>query len=577
MIKFISNYTCKLAIALLCLAGTNCAFSQISTRSEFESPLHIPLLLSGNYGELRSTHFHAGIDLKTLGETGQPVHASKEGYISRIKIQSGGYGRSIYITHPNGLKTVYGHLQSFHPEIEAYVKQNQYKLQRFEVNLYPPKEKFILNQGQQFALSGNTGRSGGPHLHFEIRKSNNDVPLNVLKFDLPVKDNISPEFRNLYVYSFQENSVTGSNGEKRKGYSVSKRNDTSYYISNTVIVENEFCGFGTEVYDFLNGSNNRCGVYTLDLLINDVQEFSFVINAISFQKTRYINAHMDYDLKISEKKSVHRLFKLPNNELPIYSVNHSGDLMKIKKDSLYFGKIVACDAYGNRSVLEFKFKSTIDSVAPLNSDKTTLVRWNEGYDFSNNTTRIKIPPGALYRDIYFKYSELASPSMYGDTLCIHYDTEPLHRKITIKIVPDTIPAQFVSKLVIARIEDGELSYEGSEWQNNYITAQTRDFGKFIVTIDTVSPEIVPINFIEEGEYQAGDRLRFRVTDDLSGLKSYNAFIDNQWVLLEYDAKNDLMYYTIDKDRMSVGKNHTMKLHVVDNMKNVAIFENQFTY
>ncbi len=577
MVKFLTSAVKFQVFEILLLISSNFVFSQTTYNTEFDSPLRIPLLLSGNYGELRSTHFHAGLDLKTQAKIGQPVYSVEEGYISRIKIQSGGYGHSIYITHPGGYKTVYGHLDRFNQDIEAYVKQAQYKLRKFEVNLYPPKDKFNLKKGQQFAFSGNTGRSGGPHLHFEIRKAKNDVPLNGLKFNFPVKDNLHPEFRNLYTYSFPENNTIGNNGEERKGYPVIRKNDSTFFVRDRIELKYEFCGFAVEVYDFLDGSANRCGVYSLEFLVDDVRMFSFSIDAISFLKTRYINAHMDYDLKINEGKSVHRLFMLPNNTLPIYSKNTFKALYRMNEDSLYHGKIIAHDAHGNKAYLEFTFKKGAENAMKKVQDVTKLVRWNEGKEFVENRSTMRIPGGALYRDIYFDYSEIASTSPLSDTICIHHETEPLHKNITLKLTPDTVPEDLESKLVVARVDEDEISYEGGDWQNGQLIAYTRDFGKFFIAVDTIAPKIVPFCFYENGEYIDGQKLKFIVTDDLSGIKSYNAYIDNKWVLLEYDAKNDTMFYTIDKHRLNSGQSHSLKLHIVDRKNNISVFESQFSY
>lgn len=577
MFKYIQFTLKLLAIGMLFFIYPDVAISQTLNTSAFDSPLKIPLYLSGNYGELRSTHFHAGIDLKTQGKTGQPVYSAKEGYISRIKIQSGGYGHSIYITHPDGYKTVYAHLDRFNPEIHEFVKQNQYNLQRFEINLYPPKNKFKLEKGQQFAYSGNTGRSGGPHLHFEVRDASNDVPLNALKFNFPVEDNVPPEFRNLYAYSFPENNPAGNNGEERRSYQATRKNDTLFFINDIVELQQEYIGFGTEVYDFLNGSTNRCGIYSLEFSIDDVSLFSFTIDAISFLKTRYINAHMDYDLKISEGRSVHRLFKLPNNQLSIYNKNIYTSLYHITDDSLHNGKITSADTYGNRSCLEFRFRIVNTNLPKENKGNKDLVKWNEGKEFVKKKCTVRIPGGALYRDIFFDYSVIPSISSFSDTICIHYDTEPLHKNITIKITPDTIPGNRVSKLFIARKNGDGISCEGGEWLNNQLVTDTRKFGKYFVAIDTVPPDIVPVNFNRNGDYSDGQSLIFKVTDDLSGIESYNAYIDNHWVLLEYDEKNDIMFYKIDMERLNWGINHLLRLQVSDRKNNVAIFEDQFFY
>jgi hypothetical protein len=466
-------------------------------------------------------------------------------------------------------------LERFNPEIEAYVKNSQYSLQKFEVDLYPPKTRFLLEKGQQFAYSGNTGRSGGPHLHFEIRMTNGEIPLNVLTYGLPVEDDLPPVFRTLFIYGFPEDKVTGNNGEERTACSVKKLTDTTFVIPTTITTDYLFCGFAAEVYDYLNGSSNRCGVYSLEFSVNDDPVFSFFIDSISFLKTRYINAHMDYELKIHENRSVHRLFMLPNNNLPIYHKAGHTTLFRLDPDSVYHGKIIASDAYGNTSQLEFDFKSG-NEISPEGKDKNNLVRWNEGKNFVMDKCQVNIPAYVLYRDIYFDYDELPSDSALSDTIRIHHEDEPLHRNITVKLTPAIVEG-YKAKMVLARIEEGEISYEESEWQNDKLVAYTRKFGKYFVTLDTVPPEIVPDQFTADEHYFNGQKLSFKVTDDLSGIKTYNAFIDNKWVLLEYDAKSDTMFYILDEDRLVQGMHHSLKLHVMDFKNNIAIFESGFYY
>ena len=143
----------------------------------FQSPLEIPLILSGTFAELRSNHFHSGLDIKTQQQSGLKVMAAASGFVSRIKVSHFGYGKALYITHPNGYTTVYAHLQNFNPEIDAYIKHRQYKNESYEIELFPKAGELLVNNGDIVAYSGNTGGSGGPHLHFEIRNKQ-EHPMN---------------------------------------------------------------------------------------------------------------------------------------------------------------------------------------------------------------------------------------------------------------------------------------------------------------------------------------------------------------------------------------------------------------
>ena len=570
----------SLTIVLIVLSISQPIFTQNTSTCSFQSPLDIPLFLSGNFGELRATHFHAGIDLKTQGETGKPVHASCEGYISRIKIQSGGYGKSLYITHPNGYTTVYAHLDRYLPEVEEYVENMQYQRKSYEIELFPPKEKFVFDQGELIGYSGNTGSSGGPHLHFEIRKTNGQIPVNGLKFHLPVTDNIPPEFRTLYAYSYPNGEVVSMGGSERTMYKVAKKNDSVFYVDKTIECPGRFLGFGTEVYDFLNGSSNKCGVYVLQLKVNDIPWFMFQIDAISFANSRYVNAHMDYDLKINDRKSVHRLFKLPNNSLPIYSYSVDDGLLFLADDSIYNCEIEAMDVYGNASTLKFACRAVTQDT-PLQNfpDNSTLVNWEKGDDFTFSKYSVHIPPKALYQDTYLSVKQIEGEgSIFTDTLLAHNESEPLHLGITISAEVDSIDNTLEDKLLFARVNgNNNLAVEGGEFHNGTLSVTTRDFGKYIITADTIPPQVKPQSFRSGSKYNTGQTITFKVEDDLSGMQSYDAYIDDQWALLQYDAKSGTLSYTMDAARLAKGKQHSLKIIVTDGKNNRAEYEGRFEY
>ena len=553
---------------ILSLLLQTCIFlsmrGQTIVDSIFSSPLNIPLFLAGNYGELRDGHFHAGLDLKTNGETGKPVFAAQDGYVSRIKVQITGYGRAIYITHPNGYTTVYGHLDHFIPELQNYMTQNQYDKHTYEVDLYPSIDQFVVKKGQQIAWSGNTGGSTGPHLHFEIRRSGDEVPVN----------------RNLFVYSLPTDQSVGNNGQIRKMYQVSKQNDSLYTVPGVVVGRLGYIAFGAEVYDFLDGSSNKCGVYKLELFIDNFPEFSFTVDGISFGVTRFVDAHMDYELKCREHRNVHRLFELPNDRLPIYSTGPDHGILKLTNDSLYKGLIKATDAYGNRSYLSFTFRRTTNDINDtLKRTNGVLVKWDQSKTINDDRISIHFPVACLYRDIYFDHSVSGdSNNILYDTIRLHYDTEPLQKYINIQLNTLKIPDQFRDKLIFSRIgDDGKLNYEGGQWFEGKFTLFTRDFGNYVLKIDTVAPVITPVDFISGKKYSAGEQMVFHVSEDLSDIKDYYANINQEWALLAYDPRDQSLTYTVDKKYLRKEGIQNLKIIVIDNAGNVGTFEDKFNF
>jgi murein DD-endopeptidase MepM/ murein hydrolase activator NlpD len=546
----------------------------------FQSPLNIPLYLSGSYGELRANHFHAGIDFKTSGEIGKPVTAAASGYVSRIKVQTEGYGKSIYITHPNGYTTVYAHLNQYIPSVSEYVKSNQYKKHSYEIDLFPPKNMFVVSKGDLIAYSGNTGSSGGPHLHFEVRKTKEEVPLNGLLFNLPVEDVRNPEFRTLHLYSLPEGRSIGNNGEFRTSYHVLKINSSLYEINRIIKCSTNYIGFSAEIYDFLNSSSNRCGIYQMVLKVDGNPVYSFNIDNISFDMTRYINAHMDYELKIIENTGVHRLFRLPNNMLPIYHNIFDDGIIHLTDDSLHRAEIIAMDAYGNKSVLQFRFQHINTTIVQnYHPDSLMLVKFDQESSFQLPDLKISIPAKALYRDIYLSLSSVKGlKGSLSDTFKIHMISEPLNSNISLNYMIDSVKAALTTKLLFVRVNgDNKLVSEGGKWSHGTLSANTMNFGKYFVTMDTIAPVIRSVNFTNGEKFESGQQIVFNVRDDLSGIKTYNLYINDRWALLEYDPKSDKMFYRVDEKMLTLGKIYSLTLFVMDEKNNITKFTGKFQY
>jgi hypothetical protein len=563
----------RITLSFLFFSINFLAYSQLF---DIQPPLDIPLFLSGNFGELRSTHFHAGIDIKTQGEIGKKVYSVADGYVSRIKIQTGGYGHSVYIKHPNGYTSVYAHLDKFYPELEAFVKNQQYAKKKYEIDIYPEKAKFPIWAGQQIGISGNTGSSGGPHLHLEIRDKS-EAPVNVLNFFLPIKDTIPPVFKNLVVYQ----SIDAKTFQFSSKEFISVNGKQSEYRIEKPVKVSDISAFGIEIYDYLNGAQNKCGIYTLDFSIDDQLYFSMHMDEISFDEASYIKTYTDYAEKILNGTGIHRMFIETNNKLTIYNPSFNNGLYYLDDTLEHNAKIVATDVYGNKSKLEFKLVHNSGSSSIL--DKTsglTYLYCDRDNEISDSSIIFKIPFGALYSDKTISFSKIPqASSFYSNTYCLGNELIPMNRYPSLSIKLKNQFLKNADKLVVVRIDTtGKISSEGGTYSNGWLTAKVTGFGKYSVMSDSLCPLITATSFREKGRYKIGSVMSFKITDDLSGIESYNGYVDNSWVLFEYDAKTDSLFYKIDSERLDKKQElHDLKIIVTDERSNIAVFNGKFYY
>ena len=543
---------------------------------QFEPPLEIPMYLSGNFCEIRSNHFHTGIDIKTQGVTGHKVYSISDGYISRIKVQANGYGKALYITHNNGYTSVYCHLDRFRDDIQNYVLEQQYKQKSFEIDLYLDKNTFQVSKKEFVAFTGNSGGSSGPHLHFEIRDQNQQ-PMNVLRFNIDIRDEVAPKFKHLIIYPCDDGEV---NDVMEKYTLKTIKDNENYTIPDQVVHVNGHIGFGVEVFDYLNGMPNRCGVYSLELFVDDELINQFQMNTISFNVLRYINAHIDYEERIKHNLKVHRLYKLPNNRLEFDNYYKSDGIVRFEDTLVHKIQIIARDAYDNSSSLNFSVRSSeksVNSQINLIDENDRLMRYNQRNTYILNDLKIDIPQNALYEDIHFNYIKIESDTLkYKVIHHIHDETVPLHKYISISIKPKFISPEFHNKTCIMRINKGNnLEYVGGKLSNGFIEAETRDFGNFVLMVDTTPPVIRPINFGKESIMKQKKELKVRIFDEESDIQSYTVYIDDQWAMFDYDKKNDLISHELDQSRFGKNQWHDLKIIVQDNLNNINEFSSRF--
>jgi len=547
----------------------------------FIPPLKIPQLLSSNFGELRIDHFHSGLDIKTQGVTGKEVVAPADGYIYRISVSPVGYGNSLFIRHPSGYSTVYGHLEKFAPEIEKYVRKRQYEQKSFAVVLWPLKEELPVKQGELIAWSGNTGGSGGPHLHYEIRKSENEKPINPLLFDSGIIDNIKPVFEKLAIYPINQHTLI-NNSHSVKKLNTAGSNGAYFIPSENEITISGLTGFGIKAYDTMDNNPSRLSVYSIELSIDSISIFKYIMDGFLFSESRYVNSHIDYETFIKENTYIERAFILPGDRLSVYKYATNRGLVNFNDNKSHRAEITITDANNNKSTLNFRIKSqkNVTQSAGNSVDQNVVVMpYGKINKFCSENISLNIPEGALYDTLNFSYrKENGAKEMLSDLHYIHNKLTPLQKAITLSIKPTIIPAGKESKMLLIRLDDDHnKSAAKSSWTDGYLTADILTFGRYFAGIDTIPPVISGDGLLNNENLTGKKEIKIKIKDELSGIKSYEPFIDGQWALFEYDQKYDLLTYHFDETRIKKGTKHELILKVSDNKDNTSIFRCDFIW
>jgi hypothetical protein len=546
----------------------------------FISPLKIPIFLSASFGELRADHFHSGIDIKTEGVTGKEVIASDDGYVYLLLVSPGGYGRAIFIRHPSGYSTVYGHLDRYKPEIEEYVKSKQYENKSFAVTIYPPEERFKILKGEIIAYSGNSGSSSGPHLHYEIRKTDGEKPINPLLFNFGIEDNLKPIISRLAIYP--GSGSTTINGKNRNLYLNLMGADGNYYLpDNTELSINGSAGFGVTSFDYMNNTSSRFGINSIELQIDSMPWFSYEVNEFSFYETRYINAHIDYEAAVKNNIDIERTFVLPNDKLSLYKYFMNNGLYDFTDNKSHNIKITVKDGSNNKSVLSFNVKPELPKVSITEEKQDSSIRimpFGKSNLFISDGIKVIIPAGALYDTLKFKFSRSdAGRNFFSDIFCLHDRFTPLQIPCSISIRPDIFPPGKESKLLIVQLDNNKVSYAGGTFSDGYVIADLLSFGNYAVSIDTIPPEIFANGLTQGSNLSEKKEIRIKITDNFSGIKSYTGIIDGKWALFEYDPRYDLLVYKFDPGRIIKGTNHKLYLRVSDNRDNSSVFNCDFIW
>jgi murein DD-endopeptidase MepM/ murein hydrolase activator NlpD len=557
--------------------------AQNSGSKNLNYPLDIPLSMAGSFGEIRANSFHTGIDFKTQGRVGANVHAVDDGYVVRIKVEPSGFGQAVYINHPNGYTSVYGHVESFRDDIDQYCKNEQYKRKQFGVDITLTPNEIIVKKGDIIALSGNRGGSSGPHLHFEYRETKTEFPVSVFRFtNISITDTLSPVIDNVWIYPLHKDSRVNKRNEPVRYDVINTKGKSRIRAGKPIMVRGDI-GIGIQAFDLNNSSVNKTGVYSIELWVNEELVFEQLMDKLSFADVRYVNSLIDYENFMRRGIRINRLFVQPNNQLKVYPHLVNRGVISCNDSLPKHIRIVVKDEYLNKRECSFMIRSDrqgLGSISP--SPKPGKLARTMNYKVENtfvtDNLKLFIPKDALYDDLLFEYATSPKlPGYFSKVLEVHNVYTPLHKTATLSVKPSGLPDSLLGKAVLMSIDsEGRVKWCGGGYKDGYVVGGIRSFGRYIVGIDTTPPMIKPLfTRVRENDFSAWGQIAFMIRDDQSGINVYKAFVDDQWVLLEYDPKQDLAFYKFDPKRMQFGRQHKLDLLVMDERGNKSEYHTQF--
>ena len=530
----------------------------------FSNPLDIPMVLSGSFGELRSNHFHSGLDIKTQQRSGVPIYAPADGYVSRIKVGHYGYGKALYIKHPNGYSTVYAHLQKFETTIQDFVKKSQYKKERYEIELFPKESSLLVKKGDLIAYTGNSGSSGGPHLHYEIRDAYSR-PMNPMLFGLEIPDTKDPSVTSVLAYPVSDDATVNQSSEPVK-LRLIKQKDGSYKTEK--ISAYGKIGFGIATTDQQNGAYNKNGVYRIKTTYNGKPKIDIKFEKISFDETRYLNRYIDYTYFKEHKIKIQKLFRQTNNPLSIITQEDDNGFVNV------------ADGFSSNYTIEIKdYQGNLVHITiPVIGKKDNTVAKKElpndlQYIPSESSSTIQrgvftvdFPKNALYQGSYLNIKTS------GDTLHLHTDNIPVHKNISISMDISNYNTLDKNKLYITRQAYKNTSYyTTTRREKNILTAKTRILGSYTLFMDTIAPTIKTANFTDGKWISNNKTLKIKIEDSHSGISSYRATLNGKFILMEYNYKKDVLTYDFN-DNIITDTQNNLRLIVTDNVGNSTTFE-----
>ena len=561
----------KTGFLLFLFAPALWSAAQNYPQNQFRNPLAVPMQLVANFGELRANHWHMGLDIRTQQRENLPVYAAADGYIAAVSVDATGFGRAIYINHPNGFTTVYAHLNNFNPRLHAWLKAQQYAAKSWAGKWLPPADSFPVKQGDFIAYSGSTGGSQGPHVHFEIRDTRSEKCLNPLLFGFPIRDNVPPTLSRLALYDRTKNVYA----QAPKIYSL-RRAGNGYTISTVVKTGSDKISFAIGAVDRFSGYANPNGIYSARISVDGVWQSGFVLDSIGYGQTRYENAQIDYKLKASGGAYLQHLSPLPGEQSGVYKPATNGIIL-LTDTAVHAVLIEVADAAGNVSQLAFKMQyhanpSTSSGQAffktPYQAPAEQLIP-NEVNVFERPRFELYTSEAAVYDTVNVVYSEGASTAANSMSAVHHFldGTIPAHDSVTVRLkVPDGISEQDKTHLIIIGKSGSREVVQKATWSAGWVCAKFRQFGLFQAFVDNTPPTVNAPGAGDTVNLTHAARLVFHPADNFEKIRSLRAELDGQWLLLSNDKGTSYIYQFDDYFLPGV---HQLKLIAEDVAGNIT--------
>ena len=527
-------------------------------------PLDIPLKLSGTFGEFRPTHFHAGLDIKTQGKEGLKVSSIKAGSVRRIKVATTGYGKCLYIQHADGTTSVYAHLKKFAPKIESFIKAYQYEKETFLTQKFLKLGEMMVERGEVIGYSGNTGGSLGPHLHFEIRDTKAETPLNPLQLGFEIPDSIRPIVQGFYHYKKEENGLS-----KKTQLSLERINDSVYQADLQRL--GGIHAFGIRLFDRQDLSYNRNGIYKAVVKVNGEEKFSYTFDKIDFRDGKKIEALIDYPTYREERIRIQKLFRDLDVDYSFLPKTAPDGFVNFEKDRAYQIEIVVEDYTHNKTYISFYVEGKEDfRSAPVAVMQNPIAK-DKDYLFAFEKHEVYVPENTFYQSIDLVINEKK------DTLIIEEIPFPQRKGFELSVaIPkalDSIERQQLSLAVYDPKEEKEekqLRYVWTAKKDSILQTKYAYAGQYVLTKDSLAPTIKPLNFKDQQWMSNYKFLEVEVDDEFSGIKSYRATINGQWILMEHELKDKTLIYNfadIEFDQTQLN----FELEVEDQVGNTSVY------